>query len=108
MSDLVTLDAQKLKILDDGVLKLLLLLTGVGVVEYDNQLTLVGLGKVLVKKGSLSMSNVQVRTAARRETGDNSPSLASISSMSKESTGFLFLANLGSLALFGEMPCCKF
>lgn len=61
VGDLVGLDAEKSAVLDDRVLELLLLLAGVGVIEAEDQLALVlGMGEVVVQKGGLCVSNVEV------------------------------------------------
>ncbi len=57
----VGLDAHQGKILDDGILVLLLLLIGVRVVETQAQRPLVGLmSEVVAQEGGLGVSNVQV------------------------------------------------
>ena len=58
---LVGLDAEKSTVLDNGVLELLFLLGGIGVVETQEQSALVLLVcKVVVEKGCLGVTNVQV------------------------------------------------
>lgn len=59
--DLIRLNAEESAVLDDRVLELLLLLAGVCVVESEDELALVlGVGEVVVQKGGLCVSNVEV------------------------------------------------
>jgi hypothetical protein len=49
------------------------LLGGVGVIETDNQFSLIHPGKVLVEDGCFSMTDVKITTRLRRESSDNLP-----------------------------------
>ena len=64
-------DSDQEKVLLDRVLVLNLLLAGVGIIETDNQASLVLVSKVLVEEGSLGVSNVQVTRRLWGETGNN-------------------------------------
>src|SRR5690606_22063884 len=63
ISDLITMDSEKLEILENGVLELLLLLGGVGIIESDDELALVLLRKVLVQQRGLCVTNVKISAA---------------------------------------------
>lgn len=67
----VVIDAQRFAVLEDGVLELLLLLGGVGVVETNNELSIVLGGKVRVEHSSLGVANVHVSGRLWGETSDN-------------------------------------
>ncbi len=56
----VTLDTKELKILDDRLLELFLLLARVGVIESDDELAVVLTSEVLVEDSSLGVTDVEV------------------------------------------------
>ena len=71
VGDDISLDSQELKVLQDAVLELLLLLRGVGIIEPNDQFALVVLSKVLVEHGRFGVTNVKVSRRLRRESCHN-------------------------------------
>lgn len=65
VGDLVVLDVHQLEVVEDSILKLLLLLGGVCVIESNNKLSVSvggGLCEVIVEESGLGVTNVKVTT----------------------------------------------
>ncbi len=60
MHDLVPSDTQQLEIRFERVLELILLLLWVGVIETEEEFTLVLVGEVAVEDGGFDVTNVEV------------------------------------------------
>ena len=88
MGNHVTVNTEQLEVLLDRLLELVLpnqsepcrwrsryithaLLARVGVIEANDKLALVHLGKVRVEQGRLCVANVQIATGLRREAGND-------------------------------------
>ncbi|KAH3670728.1 hypothetical protein OGAPHI_001243 [Ogataea philodendri] len=103
IGDLVTFNAQQLQIFQNGVLELDLLLGRIGIVESDDQLSVVGLGEILVQQSSLSVTNVEVSRRFRRESG-NDLAVLCVWKIDLEVglVGLLLGSSLGSLSDLGQ------
>ena len=71
IGQLSILDTKGLKILEDGLHELSLLLDGVGVIESKNHSAFVHLGVMVVEECSLAMTDVKVSGRLRREASDD-------------------------------------
>lgn len=96
VTSLIGCDTHEGEILEDGILELLFLVRGVGVVKADQKSPLVFfMGKIIVQKGSLGVSNVEVSRRLRRESSDHA--LVGVEERNVVAGTFL---GLGSLLLF--------